>query len=490
MQIIHTAPTEHPVVHLFRLLDATGTPLPRARWQHHSLAELSHMIGSVGITAHPDALELTPDALAEIAHQSPHLCSGLGLPALLTHPIEIKNKSALGLSNFSIDYGLSIADDLFRFDRNGAIITTQGAGGKQFLLPAPIFDLLIAIEDFNHSSERGAEQMIGFQRLGLHDYDAKELKRMGQLARIRIDYADRVGLDIDHATCDFAPRLLCTQHSNIDGYEEASPPQDVLANELQREFVQKHSKSPDASKYKFGNEHFVFVSPRVKRALGKIHEIQRDPEESRRIAFILNPHVELEDNEAIEDEQESVFAETEAYSARVRELGVWVPKSGVFRPASGIKWFEPETIGVMINGRCVIIPTEELSGLTAQAEDALQNGDDTITISGESVPLNEEVIAALRDAARVEKTPQSQTGEAGEASGAGGSRQFRTNNDEWVHNKEEQHIANALNEVGMVYAYEKKLCAGGQCYFPDFTIPYLTAAEDSKGMVTSTIETE
>jgi SNF2-related domain/Helicase conserved C-terminal domain len=166
--------------------------------------------------------------------------------------------------------------------------------------------------------------------------------------------------------------------------------------------------------YAIGNNTYVVLSPPLRVALEEVRRVQGASLASKR-ALLASPRAFLRQvlgDDADGTVVESVFRETEAYSDRVRGLGLWQARVLPWIALPANDWFgtgtdnrrgtpteRPRRRGLTIDDRSIPLSPEEIEQLHAATEVALERGEPAIsfTSNGETlvVPATAETLVAL-----------------------------------------------------------------------------------------------
>ena len=162
------------------------------------------------------------------------------------------------------------------------------------------------------------------------------------------------------------------------------------------------------------------LSPPLQRALAEVRRVQSEPLATKR-ALLASPRAFLQHalgEDADSSVIENVFRETDAYSDRVRGLGIWQPRVLPWLKLQPTAWFGPETdatepgaaapdpadgaetVGLRVGDEHLPLTSEQLADLAQLVERAIGAGIDTVTFQDEdgrtvAVPATHETLAAL-----------------------------------------------------------------------------------------------
>ena len=352
----------------------------------------------------------------EIAALSGSDAAALGLPPDIPLRLDIRSDGDLANPNFRLQTrwikrdGLPLNDDVAR---TGSIVNVRQ---RSFRIHEPIYSVIERIESFNANppADRDERMLRWGEIRSLLGETPEEISSDYYLRDTRVFSAGRFTLRIDpYGGSDVAvsPVLMGQDiHSSDllgDSTSENSRP--VLPERFQVVFGNRFEQFQDArTAYALDDGTYVVIDPACRDALSIVRRVMRGTAEDRQ-NFCRNPRAVLarELGETVtEDVLEQLFVETEAFSNRVREIGLWQKKVLPWVQRTGESWLPPEQLGLLIGGDRVELDKDQLKQLEESISTRLANGGGDVDIQGRPVPATEELLQAVRTLIHeVEKEP-------------------------------------------------------------------------------------
>lgn len=318
----------------------------------------------------------------------------LGLPPPAPIRLNIRSEGAMATQDFSLRH--SLRDDrgrpLIGFQHIGMI---GQQGNRRYSLLDPLYSALIALEKLESEQPSDVDRRFTlWSEVAIHLPPDAQLD--DQLTNLNIVQADFFSLHL-HSDCDFDPVIV---RADIDELSEGEPNfQAALPEHFQNKLSHQFRELSDAKQhYSLGDGWYVLVPDRVRQGLSEVHRLQNAPLSERR-AFVSNPGKWIDGG--IEDGQDetSIFVETvEFLSERVVELGQWSPKLATFVSTSGAEWIPPEDIRlvVIVGDTSIEVPFDQIDNFLDEIEQAAANGQPTVQLDGQTIPVTEDVIEEFR----------------------------------------------------------------------------------------------
>lgn len=341
----------------------------------------------------------------QIAKLSQGELAGLGLPPSIPYILHIESNANVFIHpEFKLSYLFWHPErrPVVYYERIGALIKI---GGNDFILSEPYYSILNEIDIFNAISSSDLDKKM-LAWANLREFIGEEVILDDYLKTINVVRADSFSLQPfinSRNEVDYNPVLLRAKKDYIvdsdtqihSMVEDALPP-------ASQEFFAKHFRRFKYAKarYPIGNGWFVVVPDHLKVALQIVREYQESPPEVRR-RFILNPRSFIKERlqGAIPDDfLEELFQETSSYGERVKDIGLWqVPVLPFLQRISKEPWLPPDSFGVRIGDRWVLIDAEDLEKVKKRIEGALENNISSIRYKAEDIPVNEQSLRAIEN---------------------------------------------------------------------------------------------
>ncbi len=328
----------------------------------------------------------------------------MGLPNACPYTLEITADGALHDRYFELHYGfIQKGRRILGHKREGAWLR---AGGDDFILIDPLYDIVEAIDTSNSADSQDIEsRMLRWGQISQNLPDGSEIP--GQLRSIRITVA--TGFELhpflnESEEPDFDPVIGRWQTSVNESGEEEREFRHALPTARQTEFSKKfRGLSKVKHRYSAGGAYYIVLTPQVKSALVAVHRAQRASLEERH-EFLKNPSGFLRG--ALDDAGETgvdvdrVFCDDEL-SARVEGVGIWSRRILPWIQRASDPWLPPERLGLRIGTKVVQIPVEELPILLDQVNAAITGGAATVATSdGIEIPASVSTASAIEELIR------------------------------------------------------------------------------------------
>ncbi len=314
-----------------------------------------------------------------------------GLPDAAPFALEVVANGAIHDSDFEIRCGY-IRDGrrVLGVQREGAWLH---AGGEDFVLLDPLYSVAEAIDQFNQAEKKDLEsKMLRWGRIA-EMLPADAVVGDDNLRSLRIFVASSFELEPfvnDVGEPDFDP-VVGRRESRVT---EAGEEDQVFARALplarQKEFARRfRGLSRVQHRYAAGGGSYVVLPPEVERALGVVRRAQDGPPEERRdflrnVSGYLRGAFDDDDSDAVD--LDNIFSD-EGLSERVRGVGIWVDKVLPWIKLAKEPWLPPEEFGILIDGRRVVIPPEEIEEVHDQVRDVIERGEPTVQVRIGNEPI-------------------------------------------------------------------------------------------------------
>lgn len=341
--------------------------------------------------------------------------AGFGLPELAHIVLDLWNEGTFDQRDFRFSYRWlrPNGQPLVMPGRVGAFLSIAGVLER---LPYEAFALIEQVEAFNALPINDADiryRTWAELRDLLPEEASSEIRISGYLSDVRIAYAGAFSLDIHGGPADirFDPVLHATAPKSTPGDPEAGAetndmgeePKSLLPPAQQEMFAHRRFGAfrEARGRYALGDGWYVVLAQPVQRALHVVRRMQDAPANVRR-EFVRNPRAYLRETlDADYDETviENLFVETAAYSDRVQRIGLWQPKVLPWIILSRQPWLPPERYGIFVAGNRIELQREEIGGLIAQIENAIERGSPSVPLRDHAIPATDATLGALREIA-------------------------------------------------------------------------------------------
>jgi SNF2-related domain/Helicase conserved C-terminal domain len=349
------------------------------------------------------ALHLENDVAAEIQGA---FAAAIGLPDLAPIMLDISFHGTIGDPDGQIK--TEWKDSNYRPimpPRSGIAIVL---GGKTYRLAAPIFDLVTAIDAFNHVGVVDSEKRIerraycwekiqdGLSRVrGSEEVSADEYTRS-----LTILQAGSFSLDISEGRKGIQFQPLLMSRSKARSLDDNAPSDDLrdvgetlegerrdtnpfddlvdsdtalLVGEDHRAFLRQFEAATPATSraYAIRRNTYLLIDPELRRALDVVKRMQSAEEPEKR-AFAKNPRTVIAAELGIDggdDLLTALFVETKQYSDRVIGLGLWERPELPWLKKLGTDWL-PEKFPARVNvaGQSIEVSQPDAEGLKQAVE--------------------------------------------------------------------------------------------------------------------------
>ena len=419
--------------------------------EEHTLRDWSAKSGASGALAHAEISRLAetyPMQVVEtdrslilydkiLAQLSANTLKSLGLPANPSLAFRLEQSGSLRSGNLAIQPRWMHGGQAARTKRDGVFLTHRG---EKYIIPDPIFEILALIDTYKNMSIKDvAHQMEMVAKLlelvtpkaplsdhldaQLHDLpadlkkddpDALSFELDAVLARFKVKTARAMSFDItfknEHG---FHIKPVLFGKVPETGQNPASEKQGLLTPEERLIFECDPKKgffSNQGAKrtYLLQSGEYVLIDDLLFPALEHVRSMETaDPEARER--FAANPATVISEiyrerlladgadalsddiqQEQVEQILSSIIVETKEFSDRVTELGLWTPPVVPWVKRQPNSW-EPEEFGIYLGEEFITLPPEDLQGLRAKIDEAIDKGEKTVRYQGLDVPANEEV---------------------------------------------------------------------------------------------------
>ena len=391
-------------------------PVPVSEWTAHAsgAGALIRLRDDGGAVEHQNgnALCVSWKSVAGLTEDELRYTS---LPDAAPFGLEIVANGAIHDPGFEIRCGyIKDGRRVLGVERNGAWLR---AGNEDFVLLDPLYSVAEAIDQFNGEEEKELEsQMLGWGRIA-EMLPADVVFDDDNLRSLQIYVASSFELDPfvnDDGEPDFDPVVGRRKTLVTETGEEEQVFARALPLARQEEFARRfRGLSSVKHRYTAGGGTYVVLTPEVERALGVVRRAQDGSPDERRdflknVSGYLRGAFDDDGSDAIE--LDSVFSD-EGLSERVSGVGIWIDKVLPWIKLAKEPWLPPEEFGILVDGRRLVIPPEELVGIYGQIKNAIECGEPAVNarIGNESIeiPADQATLSALEELlSRLDQKPR------------------------------------------------------------------------------------
>ncbi len=315
----------------------------------------------------------------------------IDLPDAAPFALEVVANGAIHDPDFEIRCGY-IRDGrrVLGVQREGAWLH---AGGEDFVLLDPLYSVAEAIDQFNQAEKKDLEsKMLRWGRIA-EMLPADAVVGDDNLRSLRIFVASSFELEPfvnEDGEPDFDPVVGRRETCVTEAGEEDQVFARALPLARQKEFARRfRGLSRVQHRYLAGGGSYVVLPPEVERALGVVRRAQDGPPEERR-DFLRNVSGHLrgafDDDDSDAVDLDNIFSD-EGLSERVRGVGIWVDKVLPWIKLAKEPWLPPEEFGILIDGRRVVIPPEEIEEVHDQVREVIERGEPTVQVRIGNEPI-------------------------------------------------------------------------------------------------------
>jgi len=346
-------------------------------------------------------LSVLPSVIAGLTHEE---AEALGLPAPLPLALDLRTDGMIFDSDFVVRA---------RFVGGGGIAARPSISGsfavhegRRYRIPQPVFGMLEAAAHLREPIADEAARMEAVAALKASLPADLELSD-GYLRDLRLLYAASTSLELkpNGDSIDIAPVLFAR------GVADAAPDGELVDEEqfalltpaehrrfADHGFVRTRDARPV---YSLGDGTFIYIDPALRKVLGVIRTVQQSDGETRR-RFALDPRKALREECGITDDGllDSLFIETEQFSARVLGLDIWrKPVLPWVKPRPN-SWL-PEKLGLKIGEVSVEVAPAQAIELAQKLEEALSSGQESVLFDGVEIPATSQALESVHAITRI-----------------------------------------------------------------------------------------
>jgi hypothetical protein len=193
------------------------------------------------------------------------------------------------------------------------------------------------------------------------------------------------------------PVLLTSQFNIEDG--TASKVRALLEAEQSTLISRLDSLSSGASSFPLSNGTYVVVDERLQKALAAVKKLRKASPEERKRA-VLHPEAVIAEMIGEDSDTQSlppVFIETETYSERVLDVAEWVAPIVPWIKVESQQWLPTDTFGFRVGNAEIPLTEHDLDSAIHKVQAAIDKGEKTALVNGQTVPATAETVASLSD---------------------------------------------------------------------------------------------
>lgn len=336
--------------------------------------------GAPLVTISEGGVRLAPTFVAGLASPT---AQALGLPPPTTLALDLRAEGRIDEDGFRVETRwVHPGGSRVRAEVKGALIDTVDGLRR---IPEPLWSLWRAARILATPLEKTARfSALSDLRAVWPEGATAPIESDLVLRDLRVHYASALSLKLRTLTpesTDFDPVLFGAREvadADADGRTLDEDLDSVLTPAGQKLFAEDRFRREPQSRpvYVLGDGEYVFIDPALRPVLGEVRRLQSAPESQRR-AFVLNPRKVLserlgEDAEAID--LDTLFLETEQFSARVAGVDVWrTPVLPWLTAATKNAWL-PERFGLRIGDVYAEVEPADVRSLIERMEQAEASG--------------------------------------------------------------------------------------------------------------------
>ena len=354
--------------------------------------------GQLLASATDNGVRLHPAFVAALESQE---AQSLGLPLPTRLAIDLRSQGIAPEPGFRIaSQWVRPGGAPARAAVQGAMVTHDGAVRR---IPEPLYSLW-------RSAQRLAEPLdeqpryaaLADLRAALPEGARSAVSANGYLEDLRIHYAAGFSLKLGRGgPFDFDP-VLFGRHAVDEAGDGAALHEDddsILAPNVQRLFAENRFRAARDARgvYVLEGGEYVFVDPALRPALQVVRRMQ-DASEADRRRFISDPRRAIVEATRKEDgtsvDVESLFVETEQFSARIAGVDVWRTQVLPWLKQQPNTWL-PERFGLRVGDEYIEVAPDQVEPLVEAVDKAIESGAPVATAGGLSIPATQQAREAL-----------------------------------------------------------------------------------------------
>lgn len=275
-------------------------------------------------------------------------------------------------------------------------------GEHFFRIQEPYFTVLELVNEFNEVGRTDPQEQF---RIWAHIRAALGEDTVGNvtdsfLRIFRVTSADSLTFSFttdSNGDLQINPVLLTSQFNIEDG--TTSKVRALLESEESTLISRLDSLSLGASSFPLSNGTYVVVDERLQKALAAVKTLRKASPEERKRA-VLHPEAVIA--EMIGEDSDTqflppVFIETETYSERVLDVAEWIAPIVPWIKVESQQWLPTDTFGFRVGNAEIPLTEQDLESAIHQVQTAINKGEKTALVNGQSVPANAETMASLSD---------------------------------------------------------------------------------------------
>ena len=369
--------------------------------------------------AHSIAL---PDKL--ISDMDSVLASKLGCPGDIPYKLSLQHIGQLANDDFHIQLGWKAPTGSPVYGATTAACWLH-VGRSVYRIPSYIRDICDAVEALNSAARLDQRMTLwaNFQTT-LSSHGLTKVDADGFIQTTHISHVTRFSFSLKSAGDGFDFDIIPFA-SGIDTDEAVTEDLAALPPNKIEQLNKDFKRNPNAkSRYSLDNGWYVIFDKGLQEALQLVHRVQRSDPETRR-KFVRNPRVyfrEILEDKFDEETIESIFVETEEYSARILDIGLWQPPVLPWVSHDGQQWVpgEEQFSGIIVGGKSVTLTPKEVTALQEQTQEAINEGKASVDWKGTSIPATQATLEALEQLPKIEKPRRPNGPEAEPGAGKSG----------------------------------------------------------------------
>jgi hypothetical protein len=349
-------------------------------------------LGKSEIRLHPQIVATLDGAAAAV----------LNLPPATTLALDLQSAGLVTDAGFLVrSRWMRPGGGVVRAEVRGAVLKYDGI---QRRIPDPLFAIWNAARVLSsQTSESDRFGALSALQDLLPEQARTAFQANGYLGETRIHYASAFSLRLGRADpFDFDP-VLFGPASVRRADEDASIDEDdsILPPRAQRVFAEDRFRRSREVKpaYVLRDGDYVYIDPALRPALQEVRTLQSAPQAERR-AFVTNPRrvlrQRLGDEIADQTGVDTLFLETEQFSARVAGVDIWTKPVLPWLKQAPNSWL-PEKFGLRIGDQYVELAPEVVVPLADAVEAAIERNEGVARVDDIEVPASHQTREALNE---------------------------------------------------------------------------------------------
>lgn len=274
--------------------------------------------------------------------------------------------------------------------------------GKTYRLNSPIYEVMEMVEEFNQAPDASIEEQFRLwarMREALGDSGAARLTD-GFLRSFRVVTANALTFSIrtdERGDVQVDPVLLTSRRE--DSGEEVGHIR-ALSEVDEELFPQRLDQLREGvPAFPVGHGTYIVADEPLQKTLAAVRQLRKSPPEQRKRAAMY-PEAVIRELMGVDDNEQTVFIETERFAERVRDVGEWASPLLPWIKIPPQQWGGTATPGVRLDGVDIPLDRQLLDKAVSDIHSALAHGNTTVEVAGHAIPATSANAAALKQLQR------------------------------------------------------------------------------------------